>query len=130
MGGCPLVSIKRQTNKGYRLKNRSLSWVCLLRVPPEMVFLWFPFKTDPQQTYGCGSKRCTKIAPWYMEQKTKTCGLPWLFNFEPHPYPHRVSFWIPPIEPSIPGIQLPRGGSAALQSGLAPSSDRKTEKGI
>ena len=24
-------------------------------------------------------------APWQMEPKTKTCGLPWLFDFEPHP---------------------------------------------
>ena len=26
-----------------------------------------------------------KMAPW-MEPKTKTCGLPWLFNFEPQPF--------------------------------------------
>ena len=38
--------------------------------------------------YGCGEIKKTEFPnglPWYVEW-TKTCGLPLLFNFEPHPY--------------------------------------------
>ena len=68
------------------------------RWPQLLIWLWL-------------KKPVPKMEPWQVEIWTKTCGLPLLFNFEPHPSPAAMMAVAHPRDPCRRAARL-KGGRA------------------
>ena len=48
----------------------------------------------PSNHLAVAKKNGTKMEPWQVDPWTKTCGLPLLVDFEPHPFKEATGFLV------------------------------------